>query len=202
MAEGGVEPDARLPMLDIPMISVEYASGSDTEPETEVHLTSSKADSPLSGGQLAASLSESTSSTELLKLATSSLTRSNSFLPAWKRNIKIVRKTTPPPPRRRRSATMRMVSNIWSKFQTPKIAPVGVCPSDAECDSEHVPIVYNKQYDIRGRRTIGLPKQTVLFNKSAKVFSKLVKGICMVCARDYENWMLYHRKDATKVQPF
>ena len=180
MAEGGVEPDGLL-MLGIPMINVEDASESDTEPDTEVNLTSSTVaiDSPSSDAQpclLAASICESTSSTELLRMATSSLTRSNSFLPAWKRNIEIVRKTTPPPPKRRRSMTMRMVSNIWSKFQTPKIAPVGVCPLEAECDSEHVPIVYNKQYDIRGRRTIGLPKQTVLFDKSARVFSKLVKG--------------------------
>ena len=178
MAEGGVDPDA-LPMLDVPMISVEDAD-SELASDTKVRLTSSIVDSPSSDTQpclLTASLSDSASSTELLRMATSSLTRSNSFLPAWKRNIEIVRKTTPPPPKRRQSATMRMISNIWNKFQTPKIAPIGVCLSDAECDSEHVPIVYNKQYDIHGKRKIGLPKQTVLFNKPARVFSKLVKGI-------------------------
>jgi len=194
MAEGGVEPDALL-MLDIPMINVENASESDTEPDTEVNST---ADSPdAQPCLLATSISESNSSTELLRMATSSLTRSNSFLPAWKRNVEIVRKTTPPPLKRRRSATMRIISNIWSKFQAPKIAPVGVCPLEAECDNEHVPIVYNKQYDIRGRRTIGLPKQNVLFNKSARVFSKLMKGSFtsgMVCARDHKDYAVLQER--------
>jgi len=188
MAEGGVDPDD-LFTLEIPMISVEDTSDYDSEQDTKIcGLTSSVPDLASSDPQpclLASSRSASNSSAELMRTASSSLTRSNSFLPAWKRNIEIVRMATPPSPKRKRSGTMsEMISSIWNKFQAPRVSPVGVSPCDAECDNEYVPIVYSKHYDIQGKRRIGFPKQTILFNKPARVFAKLVKGKCISHVHD------------------
>lgn len=61
-------------------------------------------------------------------------------------------------------------------FKLQKVDPTGVRPVDAKCDENHVPIVYNKQYDIHGSKKLGLPKQPMLFDKPAQVFS-VIKGI-------------------------
>ena len=97
---------------------------------------------------------------------------SHSPLPAWRRAVDL--KTPPPPP----PSPPPFSVTAWfsSFFKLQKVEPTGVSPVDAKCDKDHVPVIYNRLYDIRGTKKLGLPKQPMILDKSAQVFSA-IKGI-------------------------
>ena len=108
---------------------------------------------------------------------TSQRSGSRSPLPAWKCPTVNLRSPSPPPPSPT-SFKMTSMMTAWfgNLFKLQKVDPTGVRPVDAKCNENHVPIVYNKQYDIHGSKKLGLPKQPMLFDKPAQIFS-VIKGI-------------------------
>lgn len=106
---------------------------------------------------------------------TSRLSGSHSPVPAWRRAANLKSPSPPPPsppPFKVTSMVTALVSNF---FRLQKVEPTGIRPVDAKCDENHVPILYNKQYDIHGTKKLGLPKP-LLFDKPSQVFSA-IKGI-------------------------
>lgn len=97
---------------------------------------------------------------------------SHSPIPAWRRNIDI---NSPPPPQPSPPPfkLTSVVTTLFNKIKSHKVEPTRISPIDARCDEDHVPIVYNKQYDIQGAKSIGLPRQTLLYDKPARVFSAI-----------------------------
>lgn len=94
-------------------------------------------------------------------------------LPAWRRVVDL-ESPPPTPPSPPPFKVSSMITSLFSKFGLQKVEPItGVRPVDAWCDEDHVPVVYNKQYDIYGIKKIGLPKQPVLFDKPAQIFSAI-----------------------------
>ena len=101
---------------------------------------------------------------------------SHSPVPAWRRAIDLKTPSPPPPSPPPFSVTSMVTTWFSSFFSLHKVEPTcGVRPVDANCDKDHVPIVYNRQYDIRGIKNLGLPKQPIIFNKPTQVFSS-IKG--------------------------
>lgn len=105
---------------------------------------------------------------------------SRSPVPAWRRTVDL--KTPPPPPSPPPSRKVTSVfTALFSKIKLQKVEPTGVRPVDARCDGYHVPILYNKQYDIPHEiKKIGLPKQPILLDKSAKVFSAIKSSYIII----------------------
>lgn len=134
-------------------------------PLYELHLRRSRLDSSTVGSDSSV-LSES-------------LRRSGSHsptVPAWRRNVDLKTPSPPPtspPPFKVTSMVTVLFGNF---FKLQKVEPTaGIRPLDVKCDENHVPVVYSKQYDIQGIKKLGLPKQPILVNKPAQVFSA-IKG--------------------------
>ena len=98
---------------------------------------------------------------------------SHSPVPAWRRAVDL--KSPPPPPLSPPPFSVASMVSGWfsSLFKLQKVEPTGVRPVGAKCDNDHVPVVYNRQYDIRGTKKLGLPKQPMILDKSAQVFSAI-----------------------------
>ena len=107
-----------------------------------------------------------------------SLLSNSQWVPAWRRNVDL-NSPSPLPPSPLSFTGMSIVTRLFRYFfKSRKIEPIGIRPEDVKCDENHVPILYNKQYDIHGIRYLGLPKQPLLFNKPARVFSA-IKGVAI-----------------------
>ena len=98
---------------------------------------------------------------------------SRSPVPAWRLEADL--KTPLPPPPSPPPFSMKSAVTTWfsSFFKLQKVEPTGVRPVDSKCDKDHVPILYNMQYDIRGIKKLGLPKQPMILDKPAQVFSAI-----------------------------
>ena len=98
---------------------------------------------------------------------------SQSPVPAWRRVVDLNSPSPPPPSPPPYSLTSMVTTWFSSVFKLQKVEPTGIRPLDAKCDKDHFPVVYNKQYDIRGTKKLGLPKQPMVFDKPAQVFSAI-----------------------------
>ena len=113
-----------------------------------------------------------------------SLPSNSQWVPAWRRNVDL-NSPSPLPPSPLSFTVTSMVTRLFRYFfKSRKIEPIGIRPEDVKCDENHVPILYNKQYDIHGIRYLGLPKQPLLFNKPARVFST-IKGVASSYVASY-----------------
>ena len=111
-------------------------------------------------------------------VSSESLLSNSQWVPAWRRNVDL-NSPSPLSPSPLSFTGMSMVTRLFRYFfKSRKIEPIGIRPEDVKCDENHVPILYNKQYDIHGIRYLGLPKQPLLFNKPARVFSA-IKGVAI-----------------------
>ena len=100
---------------------------------------------------------------------------SHSPVPAWKRTVDL-KTPSPPPTSPPPFKVTSMVTSLFNNFfKLQKVEPTGIRPLDVKCNENHVPVVYSKQYDIHGIKKLGLPKQPILVNKPAQVFSA-IKG--------------------------
>ena len=100
---------------------------------------------------------------------------SHSPVPAWRRAVDLKIPSPPPPSPPPFKVTSKVTTLFSHFFKLQKVEPTGIRPLDVKCDESHVPVVYSKQYDIHGIKKLGLPKQPLLFNKPARVFS-VIKG--------------------------
>ena len=100
---------------------------------------------------------------------------SHSPIPAWRRTVDL-KTPSPPPTSPPPFKVTSMVTSLFNNFfKLQKVEPTGIRPLDVKCDENHAPVVYSKQYDIHGIKKLGLPKQPILVDKPAQVFSA-IKG--------------------------
>ena len=111
-------------------------------------------------------------------VSSASLLSNSQYVPEWQHDVDLNFCSPLPPPPIPTSMVTRFFRYL---FRSRKIEPTEIRPQDAKCDENHLPILYNKRYNIRGSRFLGLPTQSLLFNKPARVFSA-IKGVTIAIA--------------------